>query len=521
VKQSLRLKLDSELTEEKRLQLKTELAEALHQKAVTEAADNFYIFVKLLAHLCLDGSNFKDGAHIRAIAASLEDIEVGAEERLMLALPPGSMKSVLIQMFSAWCLGRHPTWRIMYISHTASKAEDSSGRVRDFIRTPEYQEIFPHIRLRDDKSGVTGWGLVSGGSFKPAGAGSSIAGFRFDLGIVDDPLSEQTAQSTKERESVNDWWARGFRSRKLPHSRIVVIATRWHTRDLSGYLLDKAARNPRVDQWKLISVPAILDAAGAAYLNLPENESYWPEFLTLADLEQTRETFPRADWASLYLQSPTGEAGIIFNKDDFQDWEWPEAPECDEVIQTYDTAFSTKSTADYSVIQTWGIFHQTVENEDGDDVDEANAVLLHMDRGRWTYPELRAKAKELNARFKPDRIIVENKASGQSLVQDLKLAKLPVLPFQPESDKVSRANATSIIVEKGRVWLPMTKKYAAELLQELLEFPKGAHDDAVDAFVMAMLYLRRRYELSQDLGKKVEERRKPARRSYWKAATSK
>lgn len=513
--------LDSELTEEKRLQLKTELAEALHQKAIAEAADNFYIFVKLLAPLCLDGNSYKDGKHIQALAASLEDVEDGALDRLMMMLPPGSMKSVLAMLFAAWCFGRHPTWRIMWVSHTAAKAEDCSGRVRDLIRTSEYQEIFPLVDIRDDKSGVTGWGLKTGGSFKPAGAGSSIAGYRFNLGIVDDPLSEQTAQSTKEREAVNDWWGRGFRSRKLPDSRIILINTRWHTRDLSGFLLDKAARNPRVEQWTVISIPAILDAVSAAYLNLPEGQSYWPEYMTMADLVQTRESLPRADWASLYLQSPTGEDGVIFNKADFQDWEWPDPPECDEVIQTWDTAFGTKSQNDYSVVQTWGIFHQTVENEDGDDVDEANAVLLHMHRERLTYPELRKKAKELYERFKPDRIIVENKASGQSLIQDMKLNKLPVLPFQPESDKVSRANATSVIVEKGRVWLPMTKKYAAELLQELLEFPKGAHDDAVDAFVIAMLYLRRRYELSQDLGKKVEERRRPARRSYWKAATSK
>lgn len=515
------MKPNFERTEEQLLQLKAELAEALHLKAIAEAPDNFYIFVKLLAPLMLDGNSYRDGRHIQALAASLEDVEEGGLDRLMMMLPPGSMKSVLAMLFAAWCLGRRPTWRIMWVSHTAAKAEDCSGRVRDLMRTSEYQEIFPTVSIRDDKSGVTGWGLTTGGSFKPAGAGSSIAGYRFNLGIVDDPLSEQTAQSTKEREGVNDWWGRGFRSRKLPDSRIVLINTRWHVRDLSGFLLDKAARNSRVDQWKVISIPAILDADSAAYLNLPEGGSYWPEYMTMGDLIQTRESLPRADWASLYLQSPTGEDGNIFSKDDFQDWEWDDPPECDEIIQTYDTAFSQKTTADYSVIQTWGIFHDTVANEDGDDVEEANAVLLHMVRGRWTYPELRRQAKELYAKYKPDRIIVENKASGQSLVQDMKLNKLPVLPFQPDRDKVARANAASAIVEKRRVWLPLKKKYASELLQEVLEFPKGAHDDAVDAMVMALLYLRRRYELSQDLGPKQDERKRPPRRSYWKSATSK
>ncbi|MCS7086842.1 MAG: hypothetical protein NZ534_12290, partial [Bacteroidia bacterium] len=172
--------------------------------------------MKLLAPLMLDGNDYRDGRHIQAIAAVLEDCERGDELRLMLSLPPGSMKSVLLMMFSAWCLGRHPTWRIMWVSHTTDKAEDCSGRVRDLIRSSEYLEIFPHIQIREDKSGVTHWKLVQGGSFLPAGAGKSIAGYRFNLGIIDDPLSEQTAASDVEREKINTWYGRGFRSRKLP-----------------------------------------------------------------------------------------------------------------------------------------------------------------------------------------------------------------------------------------------------------------------------------------------------------------
>jgi predicted phage terminase large subunit-like protein len=115
---------------------------------------------------------------------------------------------------------------------------------------------------------------------------------------------------------------------------------------------------------------------------------------------------------------------------------------------------------------------------------------------------------------------VENKASGQSLIQDLKLNKLPVLPFQPDRDKVARAHAVTGIIERQRVWLPLKRKYAAELLQEALEFPKGAHDDAVDAMVMALLYLRRRYELTQEKVGNVERpsSRRPFK-SYWSQVT--
>jgi len=499
--------------------LKAELAEALHQKAIATAADNFYVFVKLLAHLMLDGNEYRDGRHIQAIAATLEDVETGDVDRLMLMLPPGSMKSVLLMLFTAWCLGKHPTWRIIWISHTADKAQDCSRRVRDLIEAPEYLEVFPHVRLRDDVRGVTEWKIAGGGSFLPKGAGQSIAGYRFNLGVLDDPLSEQTAKSDTNRTAVTSWYYPGFRSRKLPDSRIVLVNTRWHVSDLSGYLLDKAARNARVDQWEVISIPAILDQPAAEYLMLPEGASYWPEYITMDDLIKTREGSSRSDWASLYLQSPVGDDGNIFVKDDFQDWEDDDPPECDEIIQTLDTAFSTKSTADYSVIQTWGIFHITLLDDNGYEYYEPNAILLFQEKGRWSYPELRRKAAEQYKRFKPDRIIVEQKASGQSLIQDMRLNKLPVLPFQPDRDKVSRAHAASGMIERGRVWLPLKKKYAAELLQEALEFPKGAHDDSVDAMVMALLYLRRRYELAQE---NVSQPERPSykapTRSYWKGA---
>lgn len=508
---------NSESTNEsKLLELKAELASALQQKAILGAQDEFYVFVKLLAHLMLDGNDYRDGRHIEAIAATLQDVDQGQVDRLMLMLPPGSMKSVLLMLYVAWSMGRHPNWRFMWISHTTDKAVECSGRIRDLLRSSEYQEIFPHILIRDDMSGVTGWKLTTGGSFLPAGAGKSIAGNRFNVGIMDDPLSEQTAKSDTERERVNNWFGPGFRSRKLPDSRIILVNTRWHVRDPSGFLLDKAARNPRVDQWEVISIPAILDKVASDYLMLPENGSYWPEYITLADLTQTRESLNRSDWGALYMQTPTGEDGNVFNKDDFQDWEEDEPPECDEIIQTLDTAFSTKAKADYSVIQTWGIFHLTFVDEKGRDYQEPNAILLNQVRGRWSFPELRREAKHQYELFQPDRVIIENKASGQSLIQDLKLNKLPILPFQPDRDKIARAHAVSGIVERQRVWLPLKKKFAAELLQEALEFPRGAHDDAVDAMVMALLYLRRRYQLTQE---SVDKQDTPSRqrrfKSYW------
>lgn len=502
--------------EDKLLLVKSELAEALHLKAIYEARTSFYTFVKLLANLMLDGSDYRDGRHIEAIAASLEDAEAGSMTRLMLMLPPGSMKSVLLMLFVAWSLGRNPTWRFMWISHTGDKAIDCSRRIRDLLETPEYLEIFPAIKLRDDMRGVTEWKLVSGGSLLPRGAGQSIAGYRFTIGILDDPLSEQTAKSDVARKQVNDWYYPGFRSRKLPNSRIILVNTRWHVNDLSGYLLDKAERNAKVDQWEVISIPAILDAAAAEYLMLPEGGSYWPEFITLDDLASTREGSTRSDWAALYLQTPVGEDGNIFVKDDFQDWDDDDPPDCVEVIQTLDTAFSTKASADFSVIQTWGVFYKKQTDEDGYVYDEPNVILLNSVKGRWTYPQLRREASAEYKRYAPDKVIVENKASGQSLLQDMRANKIPVSPFNPDRDKQARAHTVTGIIERKRVWLPMTRKFAASLLQEALEFPRGAHDDEVDAMVMALLYFTKRYDLSPERPEREEPQTKRRRHSYWR-----
>ncbi len=502
-------------TEQELLQTKQELAEALHRKAVLEAQDNFYVFVRLCAHLMLDGNEFRNGAHIRQIASELQAVEEGIITRFMLALPPGSMKSVLLMLFCAWCLGRHPFWRIMWISHSNEKAEECSGRVRDLIRSPEYLEIFPHVQIRDDKSGVTLWKLHSGGSFQPAGAGKSIAGYRFNLGILDDPLSEQTAYSDIERAKVNKWYPGGFRSRKLPDSRIILVNTRWHTDDLSGHLLDTAARYVKSDQWHYIAIPAILDEKAADYLQLPEGSTYWPEYITEADLEATKNSMPAVTWNALYMQTPTGEDGAIFKQEDFREWVEDDPPPCDEIIQVLDTAFGSKSTNDFSVIQTWGIFYETEEDEDGDTISIPNAILLHMLRGRWAYPVLRQQAINCYKRFNPDRVIIENKASGQSLIQDLRLNRLPITPFSPDRDKVTRAHAITPMLEAGRVWVPKGKKYTADLLAEALQFPRGRHDDAVDAMVMALLYLGRLHELSQAEVSKPAQPYRRAYKSYW------
>ena len=179
-----------------------------------------------------------------------------------------------------------------------------------------------------------------------------------------------------------------------------------------------------------------------------------------------------------------------------QRWEYDEPPYCDFIIQTYDTAFSTKTTADFSVIQTWGIFNDYEVEEDGEEDYKGNLILLGNMKGRYEYPELRRLAQLLYEEHKPDVCIVEKKASGQSLIQDMRRAGLPVMEYLPDRDKVARVYAASPMIESGRVWIPTNKKWGDDLIQELIQFPHAAHDDQVDALTMAVHYMRESWRLT-------------------------
>ena len=196
------------------------------------------------------------------------------------------------------------------------------------------------------------------------------------------------------------------------------------------------------------------------------------------------------------MQDPTPDEGGLIKKTWLQEWNYSQPPTCQFVIQTYDTAFSTKTTADYSVIQTWGIFSNYEVDYDGTEEFPANLILLGNIKGRFEYPELRRMAQMLYYQHKPDVCIVEKKASGQSLIQDMRRGGLPVQEYLPDRDKVSRVYAASPMIESGRVWLPSGKPWADDLVTELLQFPNAAHDDQVDAMTMAIHYMKESWHLS-------------------------
>ena len=312
-------------------------------------------------------------------------------------------------------------------------------------------------------------------------------------------MSEEDAFSEAGRRYIKEWYPRGLRTRLMPNGSIVIINTRYHEDDICGWLLSNQGDDEDKSlNWEVIRIPAWVDETSSKILNLPVGDSYFPEWkpkeiLKNDELEIRRHNGSRY-WESLYMQNPVPDEGGILKKSWFRIWDETDPPHCDFIIQTLDTAFSTRTTADFSVIQTWGIFVTVEKDSEGVERDIGNLILLGNIRGRFEYPELRQNAQDAYEDHQPDMVIIEKKASGQSLIQDLRRAGLPVLEYTPDRDKVARAYAASPLLEAGRVWLP-NKIWAQTLFDEAISFPNAAHDDQVDAMVMAVHYMKDSWHL--------------------------
>jgi len=273
-----------------------------------------------------------------------------------------------------------------------------------------------------------------------------------------------------------EWYISGPRTRLQPGGAIVIVMTRWGTKDLTSRLL-KAQTSHRADQWEVIEFPAIL----------PSGKALWPEFWALDELLAVKASLSAQKWNAMYQQQPTNDEGAILKREWWKIWEPEEPPAVNYLIQSYDTAYSKKETADFSVITTWGVFYP------GED-SGPNIILLAVRRGRWDFPELKRIAKEEHDYWRPDNVLIEAKATGITLQQEMRRMGIPVTMYSPGGrragqDKVSRAHSIAPLFEAGMVWAPYTD-WAEELVEECAAFPNGDHDDMVDSTTQALMRFR-------------------------------
>ena len=456
----------------------TLLLEELEKRETQErTSENFYEFVKAI------WPDFIHGEHHRKMAAAFDDIASGKLKRLIINMPPRHTKSEFAShLFPAYLLGKNPKLKIIEATHTADLAINFGRKVRDLIDTEEYAGIFPRTELKADSRSAGKWLTSQGGEYYASGIGGALAGRGADLFIIDDPHSEQDAFSDRALEEAYDWFMTGPRQRLQPGGAIVIVMTRWSKKDLTGKLVRKMMQEKAADQWKVIEFPAIL----------PSGNPLWPEFWKLDELETIRASVPPSKWAAQYMQRPTGEGISIIPKEWFNIWPNDNPPNCEYLIQSYDTAFLKNERADFTAITTWGVFYP--EGKIDDELyngEEAHLILLDCIKERFDFPELKREAMRLYEHWEPDTVIIETKASGIPLTQELRRLGIPINTYSPNrgQDKIARLNSVSPIFQDGKIWVP-DNRWAEELMEEVTDFPNGEHDDLVDATTLALMRFR-------------------------------
>jgi predicted phage terminase large subunit-like protein len=441
---------------------------------------------------------FKVGPHHKKLASIFTDVIEGKKKRVIINIAPRMGKSEFSSyLFPAYFLGQYPDKKIIMGTHTAGLSEDFGRRIRNLIDSDEYKELFPKTSVAADQSAAGKWSTSSGGQYYAAGVGGALAGRGADLFVIDDPHSEQDVKinSRLAFDTAWNWFQTGPLQRLMPNGAIIVIMTRWSLLDLTARLIDYQTKNPDADQWEIVELPAILNE------NTPEEKSLWPEQWPLEQLKAKRANLDPRFWNAQYMQQPTSDMSAIISRKHWRIWDGAEPPTCEYIIQSWDTAFETKNNSDYSACTTWGVWYNEEEN------DSAQLILLDAFKDRMAFPELKQVAHKHWKEWDPDAFIVEKKAAGAPLIQELRNMGIPVQEFTPSrgNDKMVRLNAVADLFSSGKVWAPDTR-WAREVIEEVAAFPVGEHDDFVDTLSQALLRFRQGGFISLDSDEADEPR---------------
>lgn len=411
---------------------------------------------------------------LEVIASKLEAVERGEVKRLILNVPPRHGKSLLTSVhFPAWFLGRNPHRNVIACSYGSELADDFGRRVRNLIASPLHRAIFPASRLAEDSRAVSRFSLVGGGSYVATGAGGPITGRGADLLLIDDPTkNSEEASSSTIRHGLRQWFRETAFTRLQPGGAVVVIATRWNEDDLPGWLLREYA----AEGWESLSLPAIAETNDP--IGRVEGEALWQEQYPIEALQSIRRQVGSAAFASLYQQRPAPIEGRVFRREWWRHYTAaPPGAELSRIVMSVDTAFKVGQENDFTAVTIWG-------------ETETAYYLLHAWRDRVEFPELKRKVIELARAWNPYAVLIEDKGSGQSLLQELdRDTNLPLHPVKVTSDKVSRAIGVTAIIEAGKVLIPTSAGWLDDFFEEVSTFPGSRHDDFVDTLTQALRYL--------------------------------
>lgn len=455
-----------------------------HRARLAAAQDNMLGFAKAVY------PGFKIGPHHKKLAKIFTDVIEGRKKRVIINIAPRMGKSEFSSyLFPAYFLGKYPNKKIIMGTHTAGLSEDFGRRIRNLLDSEEYREVFPQTLVADDQKAAGKWSTSAGGQYYAAGVGGALAGRGADLFVIDDPHSEQDVKTNSRLafDTAWSWFQTGPLQRLMPGGAIIIIMTRWSLLDLTGRLIDYQVKNPDSIPWEIVELPAILNE------DTEHEKSLWPEQWPLESLKATKAALDPRYWNAQYMQQPTAESSAIVSRKHWRIWPNDDPPPCEYVIQSWDTAFETKNNSDYSACTTWGVWYNEEEG------NAPQVILLDAFKDRMAFPELKEIALKHYKEWQPDAFVVEKKAAGAPLIQELRQMGIPVSEFTPSrgNDKMVRLNAVADLFSSGKVWAPDTR-WAREVIEEVAAFPVGEHDDYVDTTTQALLRYRQGGFISLD-----------------------
>ncbi len=416
-------------------------------------------------------TRYEHNWHIDSIAYHLAEVAAGRCKRLLITMPPRSLKSISASVaFPAWLLGHHPERRVICVSYGRSLTDDLSSKFRKIITARWYRELFPATRIDPRKDTVPEVKTTAGGGRLTTTIGGALTGRGGSLVIVDDPMKAIDANSEAARQSVITWFNETLMTR-LDDKRtgaIVVIMQRFHVDDLAGHLL-------KTGGWTHLNLPAIADedrtipVGDDGFYTFRAGELLQPARETQAILDELKTRLGSSAFSAQYLQRPVPAGGNMIDVAWFSRYD--RLPETDyrwKTVTSWDTASKADELNDYSV----GITALTNKHA---------FYILNVVRKRLLYPDLKKLIIAERDRWKPDYILIEDKGSGTSLLQDLKDSHVFAKAIEPKGDKVIRLSACTALMESGGVYLPGEAPWLDPFESELLAFPLGVHDDQVDA----------------------------------------
>ena len=425
-------------------------------------------------------TKFMPNWHVEVVAAALEACRRGEITRLNINQPPRSLKSHCVSVsFVAFILGHDPTAQIICASYGQELANKHAMDCRTIMTSAWYQALFPHTRLSSQRQALQEFVTTQQGSRLSTSVGGMLTGRGADYIIIDDALKPDEALSETQRKSVNEWYDHTLYSRlnDKRNGRIIVVMQRLHEDDLVGHLLG-------MEPWKVIRFPAIAEedethvietSYGTRRFRRHAGEALHPEREPLEILNHIREAQGEYNFAGQYQQAPAPLGGGMVKAEWFKTYISADVPDKFEMIfQSWDTANKPSELSDYSVCTTWG-------------VKEKHVYLLNVCRKRLGYPELKRSVREQAATFHPETILIEDKASGTQLIQELiSDGEHAVKKYEPTMDKSMRMHSVTSAIENGFVHVPAKAAWLGEYLHEMASFPRGKYDDQADSTSQAL-----------------------------------